>query len=83
MATHREGAVSPAADWQVVTPGYFEAMGIRVNGRTLDWAGMNAHEKQEMSRFIRDARDQFGTMDFVVHSLAFGALDGPFGTLFP
>ena len=24
-------------------------------------AGMNAHEKQEMSRFIRDARDKFGT----------------------
>lgn len=27
-----------------VSPGYFEAMGIRVDGRTLDWAGMNAHD---------------------------------------
>lgn len=32
----REGAVEPAADWQVVTPGYFEAMGLRLlRGRTI------------------------------------------------
>jgi predicted permease len=32
-----EGAVSPAADWQVVTPGYLETMRLRlVRGRTID-----------------------------------------------
>lgn len=32
-----EGEVSPRADWQVVTPGYFEAMGLTVRrGRALD-----------------------------------------------
>jgi putative ABC transport system permease protein len=31
------GEVSPRADWQVVTPGYFEAMGLAVlRGRALD-----------------------------------------------
>jgi len=31
-----EGAVSPRADWQVVTPGYLEAMGVRLlRGRTI------------------------------------------------
>jgi putative ABC transport system permease protein len=35
------GACPPTA---LVSPGYFEAMGIRVDGRTLDWAGMNAHD---------------------------------------
>ena len=33
------GACPPVA---VVSPGYFEAMGIAVDGRTPDWAGMNA-----------------------------------------
>jgi predicted permease len=28
----------------LVSPGFFEAMGIRVEGRALTWAGMNAHE---------------------------------------
>jgi predicted permease len=28
----------------MVSPGFFEAMGMRVNGRTLTWAGMNAHD---------------------------------------
>ncbi|MFL5604930.1 MAG: FtsX-like permease family protein, partial [Gemmatimonadaceae bacterium] len=28
----------------MVTPGFFEAMGIRVNGRTPTWTGMNAHD---------------------------------------
>jgi len=33
----REGEVSPKADWQVVTPGYFDAMGMRlIRGRTLN-----------------------------------------------
>jgi predicted permease len=27
----------------LVSPGYFEAMGIRVEGRTLTWSNMNAH----------------------------------------
>jgi putative ABC transport system permease protein len=32
-----EGEVSPRGDWQVVTPGYFEAMGLTVlRGRALD-----------------------------------------------
>ncbi len=32
-----EGEVSPRADWQVVTPGYFAAMGLSVHrGRALD-----------------------------------------------
>jgi putative ABC transport system permease protein len=32
-----EGEVSPRADWQAVTPGYFEAMGLAVlRGRMLD-----------------------------------------------
>jgi predicted permease len=32
-----EGAVSPRADWQAATPGYFEAMGIRaVRGRLIE-----------------------------------------------
>jgi putative ABC transport system permease protein len=32
-----EGEVSPRADWQVVTPGYFAAIGLTVReGRTLD-----------------------------------------------
>jgi predicted permease len=35
------GACPPTA---LVSPGYFEAMGIRVDGRTPDWAGMNAHD---------------------------------------
>jgi putative ABC transport system permease protein len=35
------GACPPTA---LVSPGYFEAMGIRVAGRTLDWSGMNAHD---------------------------------------
>jgi putative ABC transport system permease protein len=35
------GACPPTA---LVSPGYFEAMGIRVTGRTLHWAGMNAHD---------------------------------------
>jgi predicted permease len=35
------GACPPVA---IVSPGYFEAMGVRVEGRTLDWAGMNAHD---------------------------------------
>jgi predicted permease len=28
----------------LVSPGYFEAMGIRVEGETLTWSGMNAHD---------------------------------------
>jgi putative ABC transport system permease protein len=36
-----KGACPPAA---LVSPGYFEAMGIRVEGRTPDWQGMNAHD---------------------------------------
>ncbi|HET6680970.1 MAG TPA: ABC transporter permease, partial [Gemmatimonadaceae bacterium] len=35
------GTCPPA--W-LVSPDYFEAMGIRVEGRTLDWSGMNAHD---------------------------------------
>lgn len=27
----------------LVSPGYFEAMGIRIDGRSLTWDGMNAH----------------------------------------
>jgi predicted permease len=37
---HR-GACPSAA---LVSPGYFEAMGINVEGRSLDWNGMNAHD---------------------------------------
>lgn len=35
------GACPPAS---LISPGYFEAMGIRVEGRTLDWSGMDAHD---------------------------------------
>lgn len=35
------GTCPPTA---LVSPGYFEAMGIRVEGRTLDWRGMDAHD---------------------------------------
>ena len=28
----------------MVSPGFFEAMGMRVNGQTLTWSGMNAHD---------------------------------------
>jgi predicted permease len=37
----RVGACPPTA---LVSPGYFETMGIRVTGRTLEWSGMNAHD---------------------------------------
>jgi predicted permease len=40
----REGEVSPALDWQVVTPGYFRAMGMRiVRGR-----GVSSHDTGDM-----------------------------------
>ena len=35
------GACPPTT---LVSPGYFEALGIRVQGRTLDWAGMDAND---------------------------------------
>jgi predicted permease len=35
------GACPPST---LVSPGYFEAMGIRVEGRTLEWSGMRAHD---------------------------------------
>lgn len=35
--TQAEGEVSPRADWQVVTPGYFDAMGLALRGgRVID-----------------------------------------------
>jgi predicted permease len=36
------GGVGACPPTSLVSPGYFEAMGIRVEGRSLDWAGMNA-----------------------------------------
>jgi predicted permease len=36
-----QGDCPPTA---MVSPGFFEAMGIRVNGRSPTWAGMNAHD---------------------------------------
>lgn len=35
------GACPPST---LVSPGYFEAIGTRVEGRTLTWSGMNAHD---------------------------------------
>jgi hypothetical protein len=40
-----------------VSPGYFEAMGIRVEGRTPDWSGMLAHDGAAVvSRAFADRR---------------------------
>ena len=36
------GAVGTCPPTSLVSPGYFEAMGIKVEGRALDWAGMSA-----------------------------------------
>jgi putative ABC transport system permease protein len=40
-ADRPRGACPPTA---LVSPGFFEAMGIRVEGRALSWAGMNQRE---------------------------------------
>jgi predicted permease len=36
------GGVGTCPPTSLVSPGYFEAMGIKVEGRSLEWAGMNA-----------------------------------------
>lgn len=40
-AANAHGDCPPTA---MVSPGFFEAMGMRVNGATLTWSGMNAHD---------------------------------------
>jgi predicted permease len=48
------GACPPST---LVSPGYFEAMGIRVEGRALDWSGMQAHDGAAVvSRAFADHR---------------------------
>lgn len=39
-----EAATGSCPPSSMVTPGYFETMGIHVDGRTLDWTGMNGHD---------------------------------------
>ncbi|HET7584285.1 MAG TPA: ABC transporter permease [Gemmatimonadaceae bacterium] len=39
-----ESAQSVCPPSTMVSPGYFEAMGIRVDGRTLEWSGMDGHD---------------------------------------
>lgn len=73
----REGEVSPALDWQVVTPGYFDAIGMRmVSGRAIlgtDDAGAPGAVVINESA----ARQLFGDADPIGQRFLLGGNAGP------
>lgn len=61
----------------LVSPGYFEAMGIRVEGRTPQWAGMNAHDGAAVvSRAF--AEHQWPDENPIGKQLSFNSLKPPY-----